>query len=61
MKLDRLIKMCLNKTYNKVCIGENLYDDFPIPSGLKQGDALPPLLFEFFFFFRIRHKEGPKN
>jgi hypothetical protein len=26
MKLVRLIKMCLNETYNKVCIGKHLSD-----------------------------------
>jgi hypothetical protein len=30
MKLVRLIKMCLNKTYGKVCIGTHLSDNFPI-------------------------------
>jgi hypothetical protein len=30
MKLVRLIKMCLNETYGKVCIGKNLSDTFPI-------------------------------
>jgi hypothetical protein len=44
MKLVRLIKMCLNKTYSKVCIGKHLSDSFPIQNGLKQGDALSPLL-----------------
>jgi hypothetical protein len=38
-----LIKMCLNKTYSRVCIGKNLYDKFTIENGLKQGDALSPL------------------
>jgi hypothetical protein len=42
MKLVRLIKTCLN--YSKVCIGKHLSDCFPIQNGLKQGDALPPLL-----------------
>jgi len=31
--------MCLNETYNKVHIGKNLPDAFPIHNGLKQGDA----------------------
>jgi hypothetical protein len=44
MKLVRLIKMCLNKTYSKVRIGKHLSDNFPIQNGLKQGDALSPLL-----------------
>jgi hypothetical protein len=30
MKLVRLIKMCLNGTYNKVCIGEHLSGTFPV-------------------------------
>jgi len=35
MKLVRLIEMCLNETYSKVCIGKNLSDAFPIQNGLK--------------------------
>jgi hypothetical protein len=47
MKLVRLIKMCLNETYSKVCAGKYLSGTFPIQNGLKQGDALSPLLFNF--------------
>jgi hypothetical protein len=39
MKLVRLIKMCLNETYNEVRIGKHLSDSFPSQNGLKQGDA----------------------
>jgi hypothetical protein len=39
--------MYLNKTYNKVCMGRSLSDAFPIQNGLKQGDALLPLLFNY--------------
>jgi hypothetical protein len=39
--------MCLNETYSKVRISKHLSDCFPIPNGLKQGDALSPLLFIF--------------
>jgi hypothetical protein len=46
-KLVRLIKMCLNETYSRVRIGKLLSDEFPIQNGLKQGDALSPLLFNF--------------
>jgi hypothetical protein len=42
-----MIKMCLTKTYSKVHIGKHLSDSFPILNGLKQGDALSPLLFNF--------------
>jgi hypothetical protein len=45
IKLVRLIKMCLNETYSKVCIGKYLSDSFHIQNGLKHGDALSPLLF----------------
>jgi hypothetical protein len=47
MKLVRLIKMWLNETYSQVCIGKHLFDSFPIQNGLKQGDALSPLIFNF--------------
>jgi hypothetical protein len=45
MKPVRLIKMCLNEMYSKVRISKYLSDNFPIKNGLKQGDALSPLLF----------------
>jgi hypothetical protein len=53
-KLVRLIKMCLNETYIKLCIGKLLSDEFPIQNGLKQGDALSPLLFNFALEYAIR-------
>jgi hypothetical protein len=46
-KLVVLIKICLNETYSGVRIGQNLSDKFCIENGLKQGDALSPLLFNF--------------
>jgi hypothetical protein len=54
MKLVRLIKMCLNETYSKVHIGKHLSERFPIQTGLKQGDALSPLLFNFDLEYAIR-------
>jgi hypothetical protein len=54
MKLVRLIKMCLNETYSKVCIGKRLSDRFPIQNGLKQGDDLSPLLFNFALEYAVR-------
>jgi hypothetical protein len=53
-KEARLIKMCLNETYSKVCIGKHLSESFPIQNGLKQGDALSPLLFNFALDYAIR-------
>jgi hypothetical protein len=46
--------MCLNETYSKVRIGKHLSDSFPIQNGLKQGDALSPLLFSFALGCHIR-------
>jgi hypothetical protein len=47
MELVRLIKMHLNETYSRVLVSKNLSDMFPVRNGLKQGDALLPLLFNF--------------
>ena len=53
-KLVRLIKMCLTETYSRVRVGKYLSDMFPIRNGLKQGDALSPLLFNFALEYAIR-------
>jgi hypothetical protein len=53
-KLVRIIKMCLNETYSKVHMGKLLSVKFPIQNGLKQGDALSPLLFNFSLEYAIR-------
>jgi hypothetical protein len=53
-KLVKLVKMCLNETYSKVQIGKLLSDKFPIQNGLKQGDALSPLLFNFALEYAIK-------
>ena len=46
-KLVRLIKMCLTETYSRVRVGKHVSEMFPIRNGLKQEDALSPLLFNF--------------
>jgi hypothetical protein len=52
-KLVSLIKMRLNETYIKVRVGKLLSDKFPIQNGLKQGDALSPLLFNLALEYRM--------
>jgi hypothetical protein len=54
MKLVRLIKMCSAETCSKVRISIHLSDTFPIQNGLKQGDALSPLLINFALEYAIR-------
>jgi hypothetical protein len=46
--------MCLNETCSKVRIGKLLSVKFPIQNGLKQGDVLSPLLFNFALEYAIR-------
>jgi hypothetical protein len=57
VKLVGLFKMCLNETYSKVCTDEHLSGAFSLQSGLKQGDALLPMLLNFALEFVIRKIE----
>ena len=54
MKLVRIIKVCLTETYSRVRVGTNLSDMLPITNGLKQGDALSLLLFNFALVYAIK-------
>jgi hypothetical protein len=46
--------MCVNETYSRVHISKNLSDKFTVQNGLKQGDALSELLFNFALEYAIR-------
>jgi hypothetical protein len=46
--------MCLNERYSKINIDKHLSDKIPIQNGLKQGNALSPLLFNFALEYAIR-------
>ena len=46
--------MCSTETYSRVRVGKNVSDMFPIANGLKQGDALSPLLFNFALEYAIK-------
>jgi hypothetical protein len=54
MEMVRLIKMCRNETYSRFKVGKHLSDMFPIRNGLKQGEVLSPLLFNFGLEYAIR-------
>jgi hypothetical protein len=43
----RVLKMCLTETYSRVRVGKNLSEMFSVRNDLKQGNALPSLLFIF--------------
>ena len=57
MKLVRLIKQCLNETYTRVRVDKYISDKFPIKNGLKRGDVLSPLFFNFALEYTIRKVE----
>ena len=61
VKLVRLIKTCLHDTYSRVQVGKHLSDIFPIKNGLKQVDALTPLLFTFALENAIRRVQINQN
>jgi len=45
--------MCLTEMYSRGWVGKNLFVLFPIRNGLKQGDSLTPLLFNFALQYAI--------
>ena len=60
-KLIRPIKMCVTEICSRVRVGKYLSDMFPIRNGLKKGDALSPLLFNFTLEYAIRRVQVKKN
>jgi hypothetical protein len=53
-KLIRLlIKMCLNETYSEVRVGKFCLMNFLFQNGLKEGDTLSPLLFNFALEYEV--------
>ena len=46
--------MSLTEKCSRFRVGKNVSDRLPIRNGLKQGDALSPMLFNFAFEYAIR-------
>jgi hypothetical protein len=59
MKLVRLIKMCLNETYSKICIGKHLPDKVSCAEWFKTRRCFIAIAFQL--CFRICHEEGPER
>ena len=57
----RLIKISLTETYSRVRVGKNVCDRFPIRNGVKKGDALTPMLFNFALAYAIRRVQVNQN
>jgi hypothetical protein len=57
-KLVGLINVCLNETCSRVWVYRHLSDTFAIKNGLKGGDALSPLLFNFASEYAIRRVQA---
>ncbi|PSN39587.1 hypothetical protein C0J52_18753, partial [Blattella germanica] len=57
----RLILMCLNGTKSRVQVGKQVSDILKIHNGLKQGDVLSPLLFNFVLEHAIKSLEDKEG
>jgi hypothetical protein len=53
--------MCLSEKFSRVQVGKNLSDVFPIKNGLREGDALSPLLFNLALEYVIRRVQVNQN
>jgi hypothetical protein len=53
--------MCLNETCSKVRIGEHLSDSLSIQNGLRQGDALSPLFFNFVLEYSVMNVQANQD
>jgi len=53
--------MYLTETCSRVRVGKNLCDMFPVRNGLKQGDALSPLLFNRALEYDIKRVQANQH
>ena len=50
--------MCLNETWSEEWIDRHLSNTLPVKNGLKQGDALLPLLCNFALGYTVRRVQA---
>jgi hypothetical protein len=53
LELLRMIKICVNEMYSRVCISKHLPDNFPIQISLRK-DAVSPMQFNFILGYVLR-------
>jgi hypothetical protein len=46
--------MCIHEVSSRICVGKHSSHAFPVQVGVKQRDALSPLLFNFVLEYAIR-------
>jgi sorting nexin-29 len=56
-KLIKLVKMTLNKSQEKVLVGNQLTRSIPVSSAARQGDSLSAVLFNLVLHKAIKHME----
>jgi hypothetical protein len=44
-----------------LCVGKHLYDAFPVRNGLKKGNVLSPLAFNFAFEYAIKKVQDDQS
>ena len=60
VKMVRLIKMCMNETYSRIRVDRHLSDMLLMRNGLKEGDVLSPLLFNFPLDYTVKRVQVNK-
>lgn len=57
-KIVKMIKLCMNKTKCKVRFNQHISEEFEVRTGLRQGDALSPVLFNIALEMVVRKTQN---
>jgi len=60
-KLIKLVKLCMENTQYTVRVDNTMSTPFTVDTGLKQGDALSPILFNLVLEKVVRDSRVPKR